>query len=131
MSATKLYRHFARDGTLLYVGVAAVGYSRQAVHLGNAKWADLIARIDLEDYPTRAAALAAERDAIAKERPIYNVNHNTKAAKYRSPRTTMVSVRIPDALLQAVDRVVAEDAYGNRTQAIVVLLENALIEREK
>lgn len=73
MSETfKLYRHFDCDATLLYVGVAKHLAARTAGHKAASPWGKQIARITTEEYPTKAAAHAAERAAILSEGPKFN-----------------------------------------------------------
>ena len=68
-----LYRHYAVDGTLLYVGQTANPMQRLASHASSSTWHTSIARIDLEWHPSRSAALRAERRAIEAERPVHNI----------------------------------------------------------
>lgn len=74
-AATSLYRHFSRDGALLYVGISLRPLRRLGEH-GDSKWFDEIAKVEMERFPTRLHALTAEREAIISERPIHNVIHN-------------------------------------------------------
>lgn len=74
---TTLYRLYDVDAVLLYVGISwnpgqrfTLGHS-----LDKPWWAD-VAHTTLEHFPTRAAALVAERAAIVAERPLHNVVHN-------------------------------------------------------
>lgn len=87
---TELYRCFDEGGALLYVGVAISAKARLQSHKRYAAWFDQLARVTVETYPTRDAALDAERTAIAAERPRHNVgmgrtrrtvqfNHNVTA----------------------------------------------------
>src|SRR5262249_22651154 len=69
-----LYRHFAADETLLYIGVTFDVTSRRYAHKQSA-WHTLIARVELQLFPTRQAALAAELRAICK-----NNNRNSISA---------------------------------------------------
>lgn len=71
MTACKLYRHFAADGTLLYVGIADNALRRTGQH-ANKPWAGEIAKIEIENHETRQLALAAETMAIAVEHPKHN-----------------------------------------------------------
>jgi excinuclease UvrABC nuclease subunit len=70
---TALYRHFDAAGVLLYVGISLNSIKRTAQHKYGAKWFQRIDRITFTWHDTRAAALAAEAIAIAKERPVWNV----------------------------------------------------------
>lgn len=72
-TSTFLYWHFDADGLLLYVGISIQAIARFSGHRSTAHWAHLVARIDIEAYPTRDAALTAEKTAIKNERPRYNV----------------------------------------------------------
>lgn len=79
---TALYRHFAKDGALLYVGISMSWPKRTKSHARDSRWFDQIASVKVEHFPTREAALEAERTAIKAEKPKYNVVHN------RGPETT-------------------------------------------
>lgn len=79
-------RHFYRDdiagptwlyrlhssSELLYVGVSSDPRSRFATHRRKPWWSE-VAYVELKWFPSRAAAFAAEREAIATEVPIHNV----------------------------------------------------------
>lgn len=71
-SPTSLYRHFAADGTLLYVGIAINCFNRNSDHEKNAPWFKDVVRIELEWFPTRLAAMKAESIAINTESPRHN-----------------------------------------------------------
>ena len=68
-----LYRHFDKEGTLLYVGVSLSAVKRLGEHKQNARWFDLISRIEMEPFETRKEVLEAERIAILTENPKYNL----------------------------------------------------------
>lgn len=68
-----LYRHFDKDGALLYVGVSLSTLQRLADHKDCSSWFDDIARVHIERFSRREMALAAEREAIAKENPRFNI----------------------------------------------------------
>jgi hypothetical protein len=72
-----LYRHFNDDGVLLYVGVSKKGLSRLAQHQSS-PWFREIAMTTFEHFVAYEWALAAERDAIEKEDPLYNVSAGTR-----------------------------------------------------
>ncbi len=74
-SGRALYRHFNKEGKLLYVGIALNILCRLANHRGASSWYPEIARIEIEHFADRQSALKAEREAIAKEKPLHNVNH--------------------------------------------------------
>lgn len=70
--STSLYRMFDSDGVLLYVGITS-SPKRLGQHQRNSAWWLAVARVEVEHYPTRADALAAEADAIRTEGPTHNV----------------------------------------------------------
>jgi len=73
---TALYRHFAADGALLYVGISLTPTHRLAKHRQrSAPWFRQIASITLQWFDSRQEALDAERDAIKAEGPAYNKAH--------------------------------------------------------
>jgi len=67
-----LYRHFAADGTLLYVGISLNSVVRLSQHKDASPWFAEIARIEIENFESRPVALAAERAAVQAENPKYN-----------------------------------------------------------
>ena len=69
---TALYRAYSSTDELLYVGVSISVMARLSQHKSSADWFDGTSRIDVEWYPTRQKALAAEMQAIKTEYPIYN-----------------------------------------------------------
>jgi predicted GIY-YIG superfamily endonuclease len=75
-AATALYRMYGHDGALLYVGITCDIGSRFTTHSADKPWWTEVARIEIEHYPTREAALAAERAEIKARRPRWNIIHN-------------------------------------------------------
>lgn len=70
-----LYRQYAADGTLLYIGVTIDPKSRLVAHRSASSWGKAIARVDTSTYvgwSGRQAALNDEAYAIASEGPKYN-----------------------------------------------------------
>lgn len=67
-----LYRHYDQDGTLLYVGITSNVKRRMEGHRRSATWIERIDHIETEVFPTRRDALAAERQAINSEGPLFN-----------------------------------------------------------
>lgn len=79
-----LYRHYGFDGKLLYVGVAKNTLRRWNDHGGVAEWADLVATITVDHYPTRGEAEAAENAAILAEKPRFNSRVHLRPRKPKS-----------------------------------------------
>lgn len=71
---TYLYRHYDKQGKLLYVGISAAPFSRLANHAAQSEWADKIDTVKLERFSTRSAALKAEAKIIRNDAPKFNVS---------------------------------------------------------
>lgn len=69
---TELYRHYNAKGRLLYVGISLATAARTAQHKASASWWDEVAKITIQRFPDRDAALKAEQAAIKGEHPLYN-----------------------------------------------------------
>lgn len=63
-----LYRLHA-ENSLAYVGVSSDPQARFINHRRKKAWWTTVTRVELCWFPTRVAAFAAEREAIAHERP--------------------------------------------------------------
>lgn len=97
-----LYRVFAADGSLLYVGCSTACLTRIPQH-GNKPWWTRAYSVTLEHFAEHDAALAAERAAIASERPEHNVDHqiDMRERKRRKRKATRLRQR---AMLREIQR---------------------------
>lgn len=86
-----VYRLFAADGALLYVGMSKWPHWRIAQHRDKAWWPD-VADWTVEEFPNRNTAATAERDAIIDERPRYNGTYN-EANPNRQPSRLRPAIR--------------------------------------
>lgn len=82
---TSLYRHYDKDGALLYVGVSLSTLQRLGQHAEHSHWFSSIERITIEHFQSRESALEAERQAIQNETPFYNVRHNDERQLSKTP----------------------------------------------
>jgi predicted GIY-YIG superfamily endonuclease len=64
MKDATLYRHYSKDGKLLYVGVTSNLKARNTVHKSQSHWFNDIARIDTEYFENYLMAIDAESKAI-------------------------------------------------------------------
>jgi hypothetical protein len=69
---TALYRHFDKDGRLLYVGISVSAGIRNGAHKHTASWFKEITSIKIEQFQTRRDAELAEHIAISEEAPLHN-----------------------------------------------------------
>lgn len=68
-----VYRLFAADDTLLYVGVAKSFGVRWDQHAKAQPWWPLVDHQTVNWYPSREEAEVTEKQAIRTERPVYNI----------------------------------------------------------
>jgi predicted GIY-YIG superfamily endonuclease len=73
---TSLYRFYDATGALLYIGITNSIPRRLGEHDERKPWFANAVRATFEHHPSRAAALTAEKKAIKKEQPRYNIVHN-------------------------------------------------------
>jgi len=76
-----LYRHFDKDGKLLYVGIALSVIDRLRSHRGCSFWFHDISTITIEKFSTRKEVLDAEKIAIKNENPSHNIMHSLEKNK--------------------------------------------------
>lgn len=78
---TALYRHYDADGCLLYVGITDALEIRTRAHGRRSVWREFAHRAEVIWFDTRDEALAAEREAISTEQPLFNVQLATPEAQ--------------------------------------------------
>ncbi len=78
---TTLYRLFASDGALLYVGIAGNPGRRFEQHRGTKPWWGQVAQTSLQHFKSRPEAMAAEMTAIRTERPRHNIMGASPSAR--------------------------------------------------
>lgn len=101
---TALYRHFDADNALLYVGITEVLVARGKSHSAKSSWSNLAVRAEVEWFPSRSEAEAAEVAAIKTEHPLFNHVHNdTPEARQRLVAYLVEKDRL-DLLAPAVSR---------------------------
>lgn len=83
-----LYRLYDAGGRLLYVGITDNTKRRWYQHSVSQTWWPDVARKTVETFPTRAAAAAAEREAIDGEDPRYNARKDPVTRQHRVPPRT-------------------------------------------
>lgn len=69
-----LYRHFDKDGVLLYVGISNDAAKRLSGHKHVSSWFDEIATVTIQAVGSRREAMRLERIAISEEKPKYNIS---------------------------------------------------------
>lgn len=79
---TSLYRYFCKRDRLLYVGVSVSPFMREKQHRAD-KDMTQVRYIELEWFDTDAEAYAAEKLAIKRERPSWNIAGQRKVRQVR------------------------------------------------
>lgn len=118
----QLYRHFAADGQLLYVGQSLNAIGRLVDHRYRAEWFHAIAKVEIETFENRQSALDAERAAIVNENPAYNILCRPKQKPEIAPSPELELK--PDRELDDLDNETPERllrCYGNITVRWVIV----------
>jgi len=68
-----VYRYYDKNGILLYIGHTRNWHGRHAIHERDSPWIALAARSEVQWFETKEEAREAERQAIKRERPIWNL----------------------------------------------------------
>lgn len=71
--AFEIYRHYDKDGALLYVGSSHCTIARLATHRSSSPWFDAVTRIEIERKSSYEEMLNGENFAIRMERPKFNI----------------------------------------------------------
>lgn len=122
MTACHVYRIYAHDGALLYVGMSENPAKRMIEHRGEKVWPEEVAGFTSEEFPSRAVAAEVERRVIADERPKYNVLHGGVAERMlRRPDKAMLHLRLPEDVIARID-VLAKEEERNRSDMIRTLI---------
>ncbi len=74
-----VYRAYANDGELLYVGATTNPKSRLHQHACDAIWRKAVARWRIRWYTDWTTAVQAEKEAIATEYPRWNITYRSPA----------------------------------------------------
>lgn len=85
-----LYRFFDASDVLLYVGITASLGVRMGNHSKGKPWCTAVHHVAIDHFPTRQAALNAERRAIREEQPLHNQQHNVFVTAPDRPETDEV-----------------------------------------
>lgn len=80
---TQLYRHWDKEGGLLYVGISLSAVARLSQHSNHSGWYSDIDKVTIETFDDRESAINAEIKAIRSENPKYNIqNKNSGNSKF-------------------------------------------------
>lgn len=81
-----LYRFYDTNERLLYIGITNSLPHRLGQHNETKPWWLDVSQVVIEHYNDRQAVLDAERDAIIREEPLYNIQHAVYKRSYRIRR---------------------------------------------
>lgn len=108
-----LYRHFDKDGALLYVGVSLSAIQRLSQHREASHWSGDIASVKVEWFADRKEAITAERAAITSENPRHNL--------YRPKVAEVVNARAEESRQDLIRRLVQFNPTYSRDEAAGIL----------
>lgn len=83
-----LYR-FWKDETLLYVGISQSFFSRMDSHNHTKDWFGAVTHVTLEHFPTRRSVELAEKTAIKREQPLFNIIYNKNSLQDKTRITKL------------------------------------------
>ena len=75
---TDLYRYYDESGHLLYIGISGDFLTRTNQHRRNSFWYKYAKTITIQKFCNRTLAIRAEREAIKREKPEFNIEHNER-----------------------------------------------------
>lgn len=119
---TSLYRQYDDEGRLLYVGISLSWPVRFKQHVSKSEWFEQVARIEIERFDTRPAALVAEKKAIKSEKPKFNIIHNKPTRRGGARR----GIKQGDYVAFRVETI-----FGNKPRGRVTGVYGDFIEVEK
>jgi predicted GIY-YIG superfamily endonuclease len=123
-----VYRCFATDGALLYVGFSADVEQRIKQHKARSLWAKSLATYTTQSTGTIDEGFATEKAAIRDEHPLHNRVHNSVAALAR--RIDELGNELPEDHWRSLDQNAAcgtpvtpqAQAYVDETKPLVAQL---------
>ncbi len=127
---TALYRHYAQDGTLLYVGISLSAVHRLGQHKDNAHWYCNISRVDIEQFKTRGDALLAEKTAIQQEHPLHNIKHQSLSFAINSELLMVVRGGVTGMIVKSNELIEASYALS-LAQSRLLHFAISIIDRRK
>jgi hypothetical protein len=107
---TALYRLYAADGTLLYIGVTGKLSVRFYSHSREKRWWPQVAGMRLAWYANKAEAEEAERAAIFSEDPVHNVRSTPRFGE------VIIAARIRQESRRTPEQVAAAARWDQRFQ---------------
>lgn len=94
-----LYRHFDKDGVLLYIGRSLSALNRLISHRSGARWYRDIAHVRIEKIPADQIK-AAEKLAIETEQPLFNIQYSLEKKEARRAAASGRSKIVPQNVTQ-------------------------------
>jgi hypothetical protein len=124
-----LYRHFDAEGTLLYVGISLRPMTRTKEHVTLSGWAEQIANVRIEYFPTRKEAMEAEARAVQDENPLHNIR--LRKPKKESKTLKVTEERAEGERVNLTRRVIHYAPLYKPTEAAATLgLSTVILNRE-
>jgi excinuclease UvrABC nuclease subunit len=124
-----LYRHFDAEDKLLYVGISLRPFTRIKEHSVVSNWADAIANVRIEYFPTRKEALEAEAKAVQEENPLYNIR--LRKPKKEPKRAAVVEEKAEEQRITLTQRVIRFDPLYKVNEAANALgISTTILKRE-
>lgn len=120
---TAVYRLYAEDGTLLYVGQSNAPLERYLEHRDTKPWWPQVHSHSIEWWPTLERAREREERAIRDEWPLHNIAHQP-----RDNGTLLLPSFIAQKILRELSRACSDvlgDGFGAESKRIVEQVRDA------
>jgi len=88
-----VYRHFDKNGQLLYVGLTKDLFKRQYSHALKADWRRDISYITIQHFESKQEAIDAEYIAIKEENPVWNNKRDKRNINFAEGRKKAYDTR--------------------------------------
>ncbi len=109
-----LYRHYDKDGKLLYIGRSNSFFNRNSQHKTKSYWFKKICNINIEHFKNRNELIFIEEKSIKEEKPLYNIflqkvveekrNHNTFIFFVKNKKLRSLGIEAPEQLMEITGR---------------------------
>ena len=124
---TTLYRSFDEHGALLYVGISHSAMHRLSQHRAKSIWHKQCVHVELEHFDSRKKASEAEKIAIERELPMFNIQgkvNQKKKSKNLNGRS--FGAHSIDDLISLAEKEVAAEEERSKQLELIEELERKL-----
>tara|TARA_R110000787_G_C13144500_1_gene417677 strand:- start:54 stop:551 length:498 start_codon:yes stop_codon:yes gene_type:complete len=123
---TTLYRSFDKDGVLLYVGISHSAMHRLSQHRAKSIWHKQCVHVELEHFDSRKKASEAEKFAIQRELPMFNIQGKVNKKSNNHNPASYLSAHSVDELIILAEQKCADQKEREEKLELIEDLERKL-----